>query len=129
MKLKPSLKASSKPLGFVAPLYVEPFKIGDGGPIAQKEFAKRFVLCAISMNPKHIKIPPDILVEEVVKYFGPIVSKNNHSYIYSQDLVLIEKVEKLWMVIHQKRCVFATRVVSLGFAKGVATHMARKQMN
>jgi hypothetical protein len=27
------------------------------------------------MNPKHIKIPWDISAEEVVKYFGPIVSK------------------------------------------------------
>jgi hypothetical protein len=43
--------------------------------------------------------------------------------------VLIEKVEKLWMVIHQKSCVLATRVVSLGFAKGVTMQMAGKQMN
>ncbi len=75
VKLEPSLKASSKLLGFVAPLYVEPVKIGDGGTIAWKEFAKNFALCAIGMNPKHIKIPWDISAEEVVKYFGPIVSK------------------------------------------------------
>jgi hypothetical protein len=61
-----------------------------------------------------------MLAKEVVKYFRPIVSKNGHSYIYNQDLVLIEKVEKLWMVIHQKQCVPTTWVVSLGFAKGVA---------
>jgi hypothetical protein len=36
---------------------VEPPEIGNGGPITQKEFAKRFALCAISMNPKDIKIP------------------------------------------------------------------------
>jgi hypothetical protein len=35
--------------------------------------------------------------KEVVKYFGPIVSKNGHGYIYNQDPVLIEKVKKLWM--------------------------------
>jgi hypothetical protein len=70
------------------------------------------------MNPKHIRIPQDISIE-VVKYFQPIVNKNGHSYVYSQDPVLIEKVEKLWMVTHQKCCVFATRVVSLGFARGV----------
>jgi hypothetical protein len=57
VKLEPSLKASSKPLGVVAPLYMEPLEIGDGGPITQKEFAKRFALCAIGMNLKHIKIP------------------------------------------------------------------------
>ncbi len=34
--------------------------------------------------------------------------------------MLVEKIEKLWMVIHQKCCVLATRVVSLGFARRVA---------
>jgi hypothetical protein len=43
--------------------------------------------------------------KEMAKYFGPIVSKNGHSYHSNQDHVLIEKVEKLWMVIHQKHCV------------------------
>jgi hypothetical protein len=65
----------------------------------------------------------------VAKYFGPIVSKNNHSYIYSQDLVLIEKVEKLWMVIHQKHYVCVTWVVSLGFVKRVTMQIAGKHMN
>ncbi len=65
----------------------------------------------------------------MAKYFGPIISKNGHSYIYSQDLVLIEKVEKLWMVIHQKHCVCATWVISLGFAKRVDMQMARNHMN
>ncbi len=57
VKLEPSLKAISEPLRFVAPLYMEPLEIGDGGPITQKEFVERFALCVIGMNPKHIKIP------------------------------------------------------------------------
>ncbi len=81
VKLDPSLKASSKPLRFATPLYMEPLKIGYGGPITQKEFAKRFAFCAIGMNMKHIKIPQGISAKEVVKYFGPIVSKNGHSYV------------------------------------------------
>jgi hypothetical protein len=56
----------------------------------------------------------------MAKYFGPIVSKNGHSYIYNQGLVLIEKIEKLWMVIHQNRCVLATWVIFLDFARRVA---------
>ncbi len=82
MKLEPSLKASCKPLGFAAPLYTKPLEIGDGGPITQKEFVERFVLCAISMSLKHIKIP-QVILAEVAKYFGPIVNKNGHSYVYS----------------------------------------------
>jgi hypothetical protein len=57
VKLEPSLKASSKPLRFLAPLYIEPLEIRDGGPITQKEFSKRFALYAIGMNLKHIRIP------------------------------------------------------------------------
>jgi hypothetical protein len=53
VKLEPRLKASSKPLRFPTPLYIEPLEVGDGGPITQKEFAKRFVLHAIGMNLKH----------------------------------------------------------------------------
>ncbi len=59
------------------------------------------------MSLKHIRIPQDISIE-VAKYFGPIVNKNGHSYISSQDLMLIKKVEKLWMVIQQKHCVSTT---------------------
>jgi hypothetical protein len=33
VKLEPSLKASYKPLGFVALLYAKPHEIGNGGPI------------------------------------------------------------------------------------------------
>jgi hypothetical protein len=42
---------------------------------------------------------------------------------------MIEKVEKLWMVIHQKCYVPTTWVVSLGFAKKVTMQMVGKQMN
>jgi hypothetical protein len=63
------------------------------------------------MTLNHIKIPQDISTKEMAKYFGPIVSKNIHSYIYNQGLMLIEKVEKLWMAIHQKLYVPTTWVV------------------
>jgi hypothetical protein len=43
--------------------------------------------------------------------------------------MLIEKVEKLWMVIHQKCCVLVTWVVSLGFVRGLVMQIARKQMS
>jgi hypothetical protein len=92
-------------------------------------FVEKFELYATSMNPKHIWIPQDISIEEVAKCLGLIVSKNCHSYVFNQDPVLIEKIENLWMVIHQKRCVLAIRVVSLGFARGIAMEMARKLMN
>jgi hypothetical protein len=36
VKLEPSLKASSKPLRFLAPLYIEPLEVGDGGQSLQR---------------------------------------------------------------------------------------------
>ncbi len=75
------MKGSFKPLGFVTPLYAELLEIKDGGPIIQKEFAKKFELCAINMSPKHVRIPQDITIEKVAKYFGPGVSKNVHSCV------------------------------------------------
>jgi hypothetical protein len=43
--------------------------------------------------------------------------------------MLIEKIEKLWMVNHQKHNILITRVVSLGFARRVTMEMAKKPMN
>jgi hypothetical protein len=81
------------------------------------------------MTLKHIKIPQDISIKEMVKYFGPIVNKTSHNYIYNQGLMLIEKVEKLWMVIHQKCYVLITWVVFLNFSTRVTMRMVGKQMN
>jgi hypothetical protein len=54
VKLESGLKSNFKPIGFVALLYAELPKIGNGGPITWKEFAEKFELCIIGMNPKHV---------------------------------------------------------------------------
>jgi hypothetical protein len=61
------------------------------------------------MNPKQIKIPKDCMKKEIEKCFGLVVNKNGHKYIECLDPELITKVEKLWMIIHQKPYVLASR--------------------
>jgi hypothetical protein len=54
------------------------------------------------MSPKQVRVPKNCCKEKVGKLFGPIVNKNGHHYMECGNLVLIEKIERLWMNIHQK---------------------------
>lgn len=49
-----------------------------------------------------MKIPRDLIVEEIHKYFGPIQNNNGYKNVFSEDPKLIAKVEGLWIVIHKK---------------------------
>lgn len=83
------------------PLYVEVLEISDGSPISRNFFVKIYGLSAKGMSPKRIRIPKDLIVEEVSNFVGLIHNKNDHSYVHSEDHVLIAKVERLWMLVHQ----------------------------
>jgi hypothetical protein len=105
---------------FACPLYAEVPKISNGSAISCKEFVEIYVFFVEGMSPKMIKIPRNLIVEEVSKRIGLIQNKNGHNYVHSENFVLIAKVERLWMLVHQQTCVPTTRIVSLGFAKGMA---------
>jgi len=68
-------------------------------------------------------------LENASKSLGPIVNKNNYNYEFTKDHVFIEKIEKLWMVVHQKPYMLASRLISLGMAKGLACERMGKAMN
>ncbi len=57
------------------------------------------------------------------------MNKNEYNYEFTKDLVFIEKVERLWMVVHQKACVPTLRLISLGMARGLACDKMGKLMN
>jgi hypothetical protein len=65
-----------------------------------KVFVEHFDFCLEGLNPKCIRIPRNIIVEEVHKYFGPMHKKNGYNYVFSEDPEVIAKVEGLWMVIN-----------------------------
>jgi hypothetical protein len=85
--------------------------------------------CAKGMSPKQIKVPRDITSKGVCKVFGPIQNKNVHSYVFNEDHVLIAKVERLWMLVHQKCDILALKLISLGFVRGVVMEMKGEKMN
>ncbi len=62
----------------------------------------RYNRSSIGLSPKQIRIPRDITMEDIHKYFGPVHNKNGYSYVFSEDLEVIAKVKGLWMIIHQK---------------------------
>ncbi len=90
-------------LGFAAPLYAAIPALGDGGPISRKEFVDKYELCCEVLSPKHVKVPQDISLEDITNIFGRVANKNCYNYEFTKDLVFIQKVEKLWMVVHKKK--------------------------
>jgi hypothetical protein len=90
----------SKPPSFMVPLHVEPPEVGDGDPLTCKDFVDIYGLCVEGMSLKWIRVFRDITIEKVCKLFGPIQNKIGHSYVFSENLVLIAKVERLWMLVH-----------------------------
>jgi hypothetical protein len=119
----------ARSFGFVFPLYVRIPVLNGGGPMSCKMFVKHYDLCSKGLNPKCIKIPRKIIVEETHKYFGPMHNKNGYNYVFSEDPKMIAKVEGLWMVIHQKPHVPSSRIISLGMARGIVMELKGKKMN
>ncbi len=99
---------------FATPLYVVKTELGNGGLMSIKKIAKKYDLSCERLSPKRVKMLRDTTLEEINKFFGPIVNKNTYSYEFTKDPIFIEKVERLWMVVHQKACVPASRLISLG---------------
>jgi hypothetical protein len=100
-------------LGFAAPLYVAIPALGDGVPIPKKDFAEKYELYCEGLNPKHVKVPRDISLEDITNIFVHVANKNGYNYEFTKDLVFIEKVKKLWMVVHQKPYLPTSRSISL----------------
>ncbi len=84
---------------FTAPLYVAILELGNGGPMSKKEFVENDLNC-VGLNLKCLKVPRDIALEEIGKFFGHVVHKNRYNYEFTKDLIFIKKVERLWMVVH-----------------------------
>ncbi len=119
----------AKSFSFIAPLYVRIPILDVGGPMNRKVFVEHYDICLEGLNPKCIRIPRKIIVEEVHMYFGPMHNKNGYNYVFSEDLKVIAKVEGLWMVIHQKPHVPSSRIISLGMARNIVMELKRKKMN
>jgi hypothetical protein len=103
-------------------------KLGNGGPVSRKEFVDKYLNCE-RLSPKWVKVLRDITLEEINKFFGHVVNKNSYSYELTKDPIFIEKVERLWMVVHPKACVLASKLISLGMAQGLTCERLGKPLN
>jgi len=81
------------------------------------------------MSPMQIRLLKVCTKEEIEKCFGLIVNKNEHQYINCLDPKLITKVERRWMIVHQKPYVLASRIIILGMARGIMCEHKGKQLN
>jgi hypothetical protein len=60
------------------------------------------------------------------KYFGRVVNKNGHHYSKCSNATFIVKVKKLWMIIHKKHFVLASRLITLNMARGMVCELKRE---
>ncbi len=67
-------------------MYAKLLEMGDGGPIAHKEFVEQYKFCLVGMSPKHVQMPRDLTIKKVAKYFGPVHNKNGYSYFFVRTL-------------------------------------------
>ncbi len=111
------------------PLYKTIPELDDGGPISHREFVEQYGCSSKGLSPKRIKIPRDVTMEEIHKYFGPVHNKNGYSYVFNENPEIIAKVESLWMIIHQKTYVPASRIIFLGMARRVVMDLKGDKMN
>jgi hypothetical protein len=66
----------NRPFSFIAPLYTSIPNLGDSGLISYRKFVDRYNLSSISLSRKWIKIPRNIMMEDIHKYFGAMHNKN-----------------------------------------------------
>jgi len=82
VKIKHESDRRSRKLGLVTPLYETIPKLGDSGPINRKEFAKWYEFSLKGLSPKRFRIPRDVIVEEIQKYFRLIHNRNGYSLCF-----------------------------------------------
>lgn len=77
-------------VGFTAPLYVAILELGDGRPMFRKFLAENDLSC-VGLNLKRVKVPTDITLKEINKFFGPIVHENRYIMSSQKTLFLLRR--------------------------------------
>jgi len=74
-------------------------------------------LCFEELSPKWVKVPRNITLKDVSRIFGPIMNRNGYNYVHKEDPNFIRKVRTLWMIVHQKPYLLASRLIPLGMLR------------
>lgn len=107
---------------WVDPLYAEPPTItwDKLTPLKRGYFAEAFGLCNEGLAPKRLKYGIHLLESDVEALFGVKVNSNGYAYSSLEDTNFVEKVERTWMLTHQRTSVPNTRLINVAEAKGLA---------
>lgn len=99
-------------------------------PITRHLFEVHYGLCNRGLAPKRLKYGVHITEQEVEDMFGPKVSANGYRYSWSEDEEFVKKVERLWMITHQRTSVPNTRLINVAEAKGLVYEIVKgKEVN
>ena len=119
---KKKVKVEGAPsLSWVDPLYAEQPTVtwNRVDPIKRDAFQKAYGLNNSGIPPKQLKFGVHLKEDDVEALFGQRQGGNGYNYSYSEDLEFVKKVERLWMITHQRTQVPNTRLINLAEAKGI----------
>lgn len=126
-RLKKKIKVEgASSLSWVDPLYAEKPDLlwNRVEPVKKTDFEKKYGLSNQGIPPKRLKIPLHVTEAEIEKLFGQKVS-NGYSYSWSEDVEWVRKVERMWMITHQRTQVPNTRLINAAEAKGLAYELKK----
>lgn len=105
---------------WVDPLYAEqPTITWDRVSVLKRDyFEKKFGLCNEGFAPKRLRFGVHLDEADVEGLFGPKVNANGYRYSMSEDIALVERVEKCWMITHQRSSIPNSRLINVAEAKG-----------
>ena len=132
-KSKVKIEGSSRKkcsTSWTQPMYSDPpelFPEIENRGRSRREFAEKYGLAYLGGGPKSLKEGVDYTEEEMVAFYGPIIGKCNYRYTDSTDEAVLARTEFLWMVLHQKKMMLASRQISKGFAQAVFAEMRRSK--
>jgi hypothetical protein len=103
----------------VLPLYAEqPTVVWDRvAPILMNTFQLEYGLNNTGIPPKSLKLNVHITEEEVESLFRKKVGGNGYHYANNEDKEFVKKVERRWMICHQRTSVPNIRLVNISEAR------------
>jgi hypothetical protein len=113
-------KSKPKQQPYILPLYAEqPTIVWDRvAPILRTTFQLEYGLNNTGIPPKSLKLNVHVTEEEVESLFGKKVGGNGYRYANNEDEEFVKKVERRWMICHQRTSVPNTRLVNISEARG-----------
>jgi hypothetical protein len=122
-------KGKVESAAWVDPMYAaQPEITWDRQTALKREyFATNYGLCNKGLAPKRLRIGLHVSEADIESLFGPKVNSNGYRYADNEDTEFVERVEKMWMITHQRTSVPNTRQINVAEAKGFAYELVKNK--